>query len=142
MPQLLAIAQLLYSLSNANLVDVELPQQFPNHSQASISNIYKNKQPNHYEYIDKRIQQIVKNIISHYRLDIKNNNKYNQSNASQLALKLKKILLSFIIDYTRPESSEPLEVQSIFPRGATIKQMQQIMKNNPEMMPTFIKKNE
>jgi hypothetical protein len=107
MTQLLAISTLLYRLSNIKFATVELPEQFPNHSKSSISNIYKNKQPNHYEYIDEKIKEIVKNLISHYSLDIKNNNKYNRSNAGQLALKLKKILFSFIIDYTRPESNKP-----------------------------------
>ena len=105
--QLMAISTLLYRLSNIKFATVELPEQFPNHSKSSISNIYKNKQPNHYEYIDEKIKEIVKNLISHYSLDIKNNKKYNRSNAGQLALKLKKILLSFIIDYTRPESNKP-----------------------------------
>ena len=99
--QLLAISTLLYRLSNIKFATVELPEQFPNHSQASISNI-RNKKPNGYEYIDEKIKEIVKNLISHYSLDIKNNKNYNLSNAGQLALKLKKILFSFIIDYTRP----------------------------------------
>ena len=139
--ELLAISTLLYRLSNIKFATVELPEQFPNHSQSSISNIYKNKQPNHYEYIDKKIQKIVKNLISHYKLDIKNNKNYNRSNAAQLALKLKKILLSFIIDYTRPESSKPLEVISVFSPGSTRKQMHQFMKNNPKMLPRIIGKN-
>ena len=54
-------------------------------------------------------------MITHYKLEIKNNKNYNSSNAGQLALKLKIILFSFIIDYTRPESeSKPLEVRGRF----------------------------
>jgi hypothetical protein len=138
MSQLMAIAQLLYRLSNIQLAKVILPEQFPNHSLASISNIYKNKQPNNYEFIDKKIKQIVKNLISHYNLDIKNNNKYNRNKSGQLALKLKKILFSFIIDYTRPGNSEPLVVQSLFPPGATIANRIRYFKEHPEMRARII----
>ena len=103
MSQLIAISTLLYRLSNIKFVNVELPEQLPNHSENSISNIRK-RTPNKYKYIDKKIKEIVKNLVSHYKLfDIKNNNKYNRNMAAnQLALKLKKILFSFIIDFTRP----------------------------------------
>jgi len=118
MSQLLAISKLLYRLSNIRFVSVILPKEFPNYSLAAISNIFKNKQPNQYEFIDSKIKEIVKNMITHYKLEIKNNRNYNSSNAEQLALKLKRILFSFIIDYTKPESSEPLFVKSAFPPGA------------------------
>jgi hypothetical protein len=110
--ELMAISTLLYRLANIRFVNVELPEQFPNHSRNAISNI-RNKKPNDYKYIDRKIKEIVKNLISHYKLDIKNNSKYNSSIPNQLALKLKKILFSFIIDFTRP-SSEPLSVESNF----------------------------
>jgi hypothetical protein len=111
MSQLMAISTLLYRLLNIKFVNVELPEQLPNHSENTISNISK-RTPNKYKYIDKKIKEIVKNLILHYKLDIKNNSKYNRNNAgNQLALKLKKILFSFIIEYTRP-SSEPLSVES------------------------------
>jgi hypothetical protein len=110
MPQLMAISTLLYRLSNIKFATVTLPEQFPKNSEQAISNI-RNKKPNDYEYIDKKIKEIVKNLILHYKLDIKNNNKYARTMANQLALKLKKILFSFIIDFTRP-SSEPLSVES------------------------------
>ena len=48
MSQLMAISTLLYRLSNIRFVSVILPKEFPNHSQADISNIYKNKQLNQY----------------------------------------------------------------------------------------------
>ena len=134
--QLLAISTLLYRLSNIKFATVELPEQFPNHSQASISNIYKNKQPNHYEYIDEKIKEIVKNLISHYMLEIKNNRNYNYaSNDGRLALKLKKILFSFIIDYTRPESSETLSVKSNFQNEKNLKKYAE---THPEMMPRLL----
>ena len=141
MSQLMAISTLLYRLSNIKFATVELPKEFPSHSQTSISNIYKNKQPNHYEYIDKKIQQIVKNLISHYNLDIKNNNKYNRNKEGQLALKLKKILFSFIIDYTRPESSEPLVVQSLFPPREIIANRTRYFDKHPEQMARIIGTN-
>jgi hypothetical protein len=137
--QLLAISTLLYRLSNINFATVELPQQFPNHSRESISNININKQPNHYKYIDKKIQEIVKNMITHYHLEIKNNRNYNYaSNDGRLALKLKKILFSFIIDYTRPESSNTLFVKSIF---QTEKKLRNYAEKHPEMMPRIIGNN-
>jgi len=110
--ELLAISTLLYRLASIRFVNVELPEQLPNHSENAISNI-RNKMPNDYKYIDKRIKEIVKNLISHYKLDIKNNNKYKKNTVNQLALKLKKILFSFIIDFTIP-SSESLSVESNF----------------------------
>ena len=115
MSQLMAISTLLYRLSNIKFVSVILPKDFPNYSQAAISNIFKSKQSNQYEFIDSKIQEIVKNMIRYYKLEIKNNKNYNSSNAGQLALKLRDILLSFIIDYTQPESSKKLEVESVFP---------------------------
>jgi hypothetical protein len=136
MPQLLAIAQLLYSLSNVNLVNVESPKPFPINSIPSIANILRNRELKNSKKIDAKIKEIVKNLISHYNIDIKSNNKYNNTSNGKLALKLQNILLSFIIDYTRPESSKPLEVQSIFPRGATKDQIHQ------NMLPRIIKKNE
>ena len=113
--QLMAISTLLYRLSNINFASVILPKEFPNHSQVAISNIFKNKQPNQYEFIDSKIQKIVKNMITHYSLEIKNNTNYNTSNAGQIALKLKRILFSFIIDYTQSElESKPLEFRGRF----------------------------
>ena len=135
--QLLAIAQLLYRLSNLNFVNVKSPMPFPQHSFSSIANILKNRELKN-STIDIKIKEIVKNLISHYNIDIKSNNKYNNTNTGKLALKLQNILLSFIIEYTKPESSEPLSVKSAFPRGATINQMLKIAKNHPEMMPRII----
>jgi len=136
--QLLAISTLLYRLSNIKFVNVELPEQLPNHSENAISNIRK-RTPNKYKYIDKKIKEIVKNLISHYKLfDIKNNNKYNSSMANQLALKLKKILFSFIIDFTRPESNQPLFVESKLPLFKNEQNLRKYAKNHPEMMPRFI----
>jgi len=113
--QLLAISTLLYRLSNIRFANVILPTPFPLHSIPSIANILRNKNLKNAKKIDSKIKEIVKNMITHYNLEIKKNESYNTSNAGRLALKLKNILLSFIIDYTRPESSEPLEVQSVFP---------------------------
>jgi hypothetical protein len=142
MTQLLAIAQLLYRLSNVNFVNVESPKPFPINSIQSIMNIYKNRELKKSKKIDAKIKEIVKNLISHYKIDIKSNNKYNNTSNGKLALKLQNILLSFIIDYTRPESSKPLEVQSIFPRGATKDQINQIMMKHQNMLPSIIGKNE
>ena len=128
--QLLAISTLLYRLSNIKFATVELPEQFPNHSQASISNIYKNKQPNHYEYIDEKIKEIVKNLISHYNIDI-----IKRNNTGKFALKLQNILLSFIIEYTRPESSETLSVKSNFQNEKNLKKYAE---THPEMMPRLL----
>jgi hypothetical protein len=58
-------------------------------------------------------------MITHYNLEIKNNKNYNSSNDGRLALKLRDILLSFIIEYTKPESNNTLEVKSVFPPGVT-----------------------
>ncbi len=113
--QLIAISTLLYRLSNIRFARVELSKPFPLHSIPSIENIKINKELKNAKEIDSKIQEIVKNMITHYKLEIKNNTNYNSSNAEQLALKLKRILFSFIIDYTRPESSETLEVNSGFP---------------------------
>ena len=136
--QLMTIAQLLYRLSNVNLVNVESPKPFPINSIPSIANILRNKELKNSTKIDTKIKEIVKNLISHYKIDIKSNNNYNKTNTGKLALKLQNILLSFIIEYTKPESSEPLSVKSAFPRGATINQMLKIAKNHPEMMPRII----
>jgi hypothetical protein len=119
MTQLLAIAQLLYRLSNVNFVNVELQKPFPINSIPSIMNIYKNRELKNSKKIDTKIKEIVKNLISHYNIDIKRNNKNNNTSNGKLALKLKNILLSFIIDYTRPESSKTLEVKSVFPHDVT-----------------------
>ena len=130
--QLKAISTLLYRLSNIKFATVE----FPNHSQAAISNIFKNKQPNQYKFIDKKIKEIVKNMITHYHLEIKNNRNYNYaSNDGRLALKLKKILFSFIIDYTRSESSETLSVKSNFQNEKNLKKYAE---THPEMMPRLL----
>jgi hypothetical protein len=107
----MAISTLLYRLSNVNFVSVELPKSFPLHSIPSIANIKRNKELKNAKKIDSKIQEIVKNMITHYDIEIINNKNYNSSNAGQLALKLKNILLSFIIDYTKPESSEPLKIK-------------------------------
>ncbi len=115
--QLLAIAQLLYRLSNMNRVNVELPKPFPINSIPSIANILRNRELKNSKKIDIKIKEIVKNLISHYNIDIKSNSKYNNTNTGKLALKLQNILLSFIIEYTKPESSE-----QIFPRDSTIKE--------------------
>jgi len=115
--QLNAISTLLYRLSNIKFANVELPKEFPNYSLVSIETI-KRKELQNAQKIDLKIQEIVKNMITHYNLDIKNNKNYNKSNDAQLALKLRNILFSFIIDYTQPESSKLLEVQSVFPPGA------------------------
>jgi len=118
--QLMAISTLLYRLSNINFPNVKLPEEFPNYSQVSIETIKRkiNKELQNAQKIDLKIQEIVKNMITHYKLEIKNNKNYNNSIDDQLALKLRNILFSFIIDYTRPESNEPLFVKSAFPPGA------------------------
>ena len=119
--QLMAISTLLYRLSNIKLASVKLPKTFPLDSIPSIANILRNKELRNAKKIDLKIKEIVKNMITHYKLEIKNNRKYNYaSNDGRLALKLKNILFSFIIDYTQPESSKPLEVKSVFPPDATI----------------------
>jgi hypothetical protein len=64
-------------------------------------NIYKNRELKNYKKIDAKIKEIVKNLISHYNIDIKSNNKYNNTSNGKLALKLQNILLSFIIDFTK-----------------------------------------
>jgi len=116
--QLRAISKLLYRLSNISYASVKLPKEFPNYSQTSIESI-KRRELQNAQKIDLKIQKIVKNMITHYNLEIKNNTNYNSSKSEQLALKLRNILFSFIIDYTQPESSEPLFVKSAFPPGAT-----------------------
>jgi hypothetical protein len=138
MTQLLAIAQLLYRLSNVNFVNVESPKPFPINSIPSIANILQNRELKNSIKIDAKIKEIVKNLISHYKIDLKSNNKYSNTSNGKLALKLQNILLSFIIDYTRPESSKPLEVKSIFPRGATKANHTRYFEKHPEMMPRFI----
>ena len=97
--QLLAIARLLYRLSNFNFVDVESPKPFPQHSLSSIANIIRNKKLKNSTKIDNKIKEIVKNLIKHYNIDIKRNNRYNNTNAGKLALKLQNILLSFIMRF-------------------------------------------
>jgi hypothetical protein len=122
--QLLAIARLLYRLSNLDNVNVELPETLPKNSLLSIANILRNKgKLNHSFRIDAKIKEIIKNIISHYKIEIKRNNKYNNTNTGRLALKLKIILYNFIVDYTKPESSEPL-----FPRDSTRNQTLKLLK--------------
>ena len=138
----MTIAQLLYRLSNVNLVNVESPKPFPINSIPSIANILRNRELKNSKKIDAKIKEIVKNIIKYYNIDIKRNYKYNNTRNGKLALKLQNILLSFIIDYTRPESSEPLVVQSLFPPGATKANHTRYFEKHPEMMPRFIKKNE
>ncbi len=99
----MAIARLLYRLSNLNHVNVELPETLPQNSLLSIANILRNKgKLNHSKTIDAKIKEIIKNIISHYKIEIKHNEEYNNNNNGRLALKLKKILYNFIVDYTKP----------------------------------------
>jgi hypothetical protein len=136
--ELMAISTLLYRLSNIRFVNVELPEQLPNHSKNAISNI-SNQNPKDYIHIDKRIKEIVKNLISHYKLNIKNNNKYNRTMANQLALKLKKILFSFIIDFTRP-SSEPLSFKTKFQNREN--HVAHISTLRPNQLPRKLGKNE
>lgn len=138
MQQLSAIAQLLYRLSNFNFVDVESPKPFPINSIPSIANILRNRELKNSKKIDIKIKEIIKNLIKYYNIDIKRNNKYNNTNTGKVALKLQNILLSFIIDYTRPESSEPLVVQSLFPPGATIANHTRYFEEHPEMMAKII----
>jgi hypothetical protein len=134
--ELMAISTLLYRLSNIRFVNVELPEQLPNHSENAISNI---RNQNDYIHIDKRIKEIVKNLISHYKLNIKNNRNYNRTTENQLALKLKKILFSFIIDFTRP-SSEPLSFKTNFQKREN--QVAHISTLKPNQLPRKLKKNE
>ena len=129
MQQLMTIAQLLYRLSNVNLVNVESSKPFTINSIPSIANILKNRKLTGSTEIDNKIKEIVKNIISHYNIYIKRNNKYNNTNTGKLALKLQNILLSFIIEYTNPESSEP-----IFPRGVIRNLMHQFKNNQNNSM--------
>jgi hypothetical protein len=119
--QLKAISTLLYRLSNIRYASVKLPKEFPNYSQVSIETIKRRelRELQNAQKIDLKIQEIVKNMITHYKLEIKNNKNYNSSNAGRLALKLRDILLSFIIEYTRPESNNTLEDESVFPPDAT-----------------------
>lgn len=138
MQQLWEIAQLLYRLSNFNFVDVESPKPFPINSIPYIANILKNRELKGSTKIDNKIKEIVKNLIKHYNIDIKRNNRYNNTNAGKLALKLQNILLSFIIEYTKPESSEPLFVESAFPRGATIANHTRYFVRHPEKMARII----
>jgi hypothetical protein len=138
MQQLSAIAQLLYRLSNFNFVDVESPKPFPINSIPSIANILRNRELKNSKKIDIKIKEIIKNLIKYYNIDIKRNNKYNNTNTGKLAIKLQNILLSFIIDYTRPESSEPLVVQSLFPPGATIANRTRYFEEHPEKMARII----
>jgi hypothetical protein len=133
MQQLWAIAQLLYRLSNFNFVDVESPKPFPINSIPSIANILRNRELKNSKKIDIKIKEIIKNLIKYYNIDIKRN-----TNTSKLALKLQNILLSFIIDYTRPERSEPLVVQSLFPPGATIANRTRYFEEHPEMIAKII----
>ena len=117
--QLKAISTLLYRLSNIKFASVESPKPFPLHSIPSIANITRNKELKNAKKIDSKIKEIVKNMITYYKLEIKNNKNYNSSNDGRLALKLWNILLSFIIEYTKPESNNTLEVKSVFPPVAT-----------------------
>ena len=94
MQQLWAIAQLLYRLSNFNFVDVESPKPFPQHSLSSIANIIRNKKLKNSTKIDNKIKEIVKNLIKHYNIDIKRNNRYN--NTKYTCIKTKPQLLLFI----------------------------------------------
>ena len=136
--QLSAIARLLYRLSNLNfVVNVELPQLLPQPSLSSIANILRNKGDlKKSKTIDIKIKEIIKNIIEHYKIEIKHNREYNNTNNGRLALKLKKILYNFIVDYTEPESSEPLFVKSAFPRGAANRT--RYFENQPEKMGRII----
>ena len=138
MQQLWAIAQLLYRLSNVNLVDVELPKPFPINSIPSIANILRNRELKSSTKIDIKIKEIVKNLIKHYNIDIKRNNQYNKNNTGKIALKVQNILLSFIIEYTRPESSEPLEVIALFPPDYTIANNARYFEKHPEKMARII----
>lgn len=138
MQQLWAIAQLLYRLSNVNLVNVELPKPFPIKSIPSIANILRNRELKSSTKIDIKIKEIVKNLISCYNIEIKRNNQYNKNNTGKIALKLQNILLSFIIEYTRPESSEPLEVIALFPPDYTIANHTRYFERHPEKMARII----
>lgn len=141
MQQLWTIAQLLYRLSNFNFVDVESPRTFPLHSFSSIANISRNKELKNSK-IDIKIKEIVKNLIKHYNIDLKSYKKNNTTtNTGRLTLKLKNILYNFIIDYTRPESSEPLAAQSLFPPGATIANRTRYFEEHPEMRARIIGSN-
>jgi hypothetical protein len=138
MQQLWTIAQLLYRLSNFNFVDVESPRTFPSHLFSSIANISRNKELKNSK-IDIKIKEIVKNLIKHYNIDLKSyKNNNTTTNTGRLTLKLKNILYNFIIDYTRPESSEPLVAQSLFPPGATIANRTRYFEEHPEMMARII----
>jgi hypothetical protein len=117
--QLKAISTLLYRLSNIKFASVKSPKPFPLHSIPSILYITRNKELKNAKKIDSKIKEIVKNMITYYKLEIKNNKNYNSSNDGRLALKLRNILLSFIIEYTKPESNNTLEVKSVFPPVAT-----------------------
>lgn len=136
--QLMTIAQLLYRLSNVNLVNVESPKPFPINSIPSIANILRNRELKNSTKIDTKIKEIVKNLISHYKIDIKSNNNYNKTNTGKLALKLQNILLSFIIEYTKPESTEPLVVKSIFEYGSTMENRNKYFNKHPEKMARII----
>ena len=138
--QLMAISTLLYRLSNIKFARVELSKPFPLHSIPSIENIKINKELKNAKEIDSKIQEIVKNMITHYKLEIKNNKNYNSSNAEQLALKLKRILFSFIIDYTQPESeSKPLEVRAA--RFKNFEEYLKYFKNHPNQIPRIVGKS-
>ena len=138
--QLSAIARLLYRLSNLNfVVNVELPQLLPQPSLSSIANILRNKGDlKKSKTIDIKIKEIIKNLIKHYNIDIKRNNQYNKNNTGKIALKVQNILLSFIIEYTRPESSEPLEVIALFPPDYTIANHARYFEKHPEKMARII----
>ena len=141
MQQLWAIAQLLYRLSNFNFVDVESPRTFPSHSFSSIANISRNKELKNSK-IDIKIKEIVKNLIKHYDIDLKSyKNNNTTTNTGRLTLKLKNILYNFIIEYTKPESSEPLFVESAFPIGATIANRTKYFEEHPEKMARIIGTN-
>jgi hypothetical protein len=130
--QLLAISTLLYRLSNVNFVTVESPKPYPLHSIQSIANIIENKTLQKSKRFDEKIKEIVKNLISHYNIDIKRNN------TDKFALKLQNILLSFIIEYTRPESNQPLFVESKLPLFKNEQNLRKYAKIHPEMMPRLV----
>lgn len=101
--ELMAIAQLLYRLTNINSVNVELKKPIPMNSIPSIANIIGNKTLEKSKRFDQKIKEIVKNLISHYNIEIKKNDDYTNNNEGKLAKKLMNVLLSFIIDFTKKE---------------------------------------